>query len=665
MNPFLRPPVRQSALALLLAALVLPLAPSLGAHPSEPTAPAADWLAYPTGDVPLGPTQSDASDVTFTLTSIESDFDTEDYKEDDRFSTRNPTDVENQTTNWANALGHRISFFVEIEGSDGASLACSDRFVAETYIDTHSGDGADARLWGWTNGPFETEPPAGVGDVCPSGLPGERVYNLTFDLDGTPPTVTGARYPALAPGAYAATFELYHAVTPTPTNPSGKGPLAGTYEIPFSIATPRLTLDQPTFRFPERALRLFSDVGASYEAPDSFEMPTRPLALDENLTLTAEFRGAPVGAVFERIDHFATRTGAGAEAPTDPPRLPEPAPPADPVGDKLQNVDDRGTVRVYRSVPTLTNDTVPSSRTIIMQLRGADFPSVETPTTSYVPLRAIAMHLPASLESPVTGVARFVLPVSDQVFPVRSIDIDQGVAGVTGQTTITYQDSTQEAGGTSGANAGDLFAINEFAPDSVIARTQLQREAGTRWVSGDLDHTAFPDDPGVSRYLALAMLYGPGDEFLGMTAMRRGIDIQVGSLRMVEGTTDMLPLTVTNLAEDFDATPGEADFAIVVHIRSNPGFPDGSAYNHTTRSLAEGQSVTIEVPVPGDTPGNFNIRFTATNGELNAEKDSTVQVISKERAREENRKWYEIPGPPVTLIVVALLGLVLVARRRP
>ena len=642
-------------------ALVLLLVPPAGAGTSDGVAAldvpsAAPLVAQAPGIEPFPPHQTRAAvDVTITLVDVMSDYGPETYKSDDLFNTRNPQDVENQTTNWDNALGHRITFRFDIEGN-GYDLQCDDRFVAETYIKLDAA--GNDRLDGWTNGTFRTTPPSPT-DACLSGLPGVRTYWATFDLDGVPPTVAPANNPALGTGVWAVAFDLYHA--PATTDPTGRGPLAGQFELTFSMVEPGLTFDVPFGTFPESALRLFSDLGATLADPDAFYMFAQPMNLTAEHNLTIDLAGVPTTARFQRIDHFAARIPPGASIPVKPPGG---ITAADALKEKLENTDDRAPiVAVQRREPSLSNDSVPESRLVQMIVAAANFSTLRSETVGdYHPLHVVTIHIPADLDNLVTGASSFVAAFSDRTFPVRDMSADAGLQGVGGETRITLQDNAQVSGGTTGNNAGDLFALRLVGTE-VVAEGRLSRESGTRWVRGDLPHASFADPIGA--YDLLAMLYGPSDEFLGMSQARRGIEVEAGALRMVEGKSASIPLTVRNLNTDFDDIPGEADYTLTVQLRSNANFPDGTAYNQTVSNLGEGQSTTIDVPVLGSVPGEFTILFTAQSVELVDETQTTVVVISKEQAREENRKWYQIPGPGALLTAVALVAVLAAVRRRP
>lgn len=656
-------PLRVPIAMLLLLLLVVPATSGGGATPSDSVAPThAPFLgprdALPAGVVPASPEQVAGDDVTFELLDLGSAFGPETYKEDHRLAARDPAGLTNTTTDWSTALGHRLTVQISVTGPDGGALPCERRFVPEAFVATDQGP-----LWGWVLTRYETDLPDELGAVCPPGEAAVHVYDIVFDIDGTPPTlIPEMRFPALASGPeYALTFNVYHRVNPSPTNPGGQGPLAGSFQMPFATAALHMEMEgTPFHRFPESTMRLFSDVGAIPGFTDHLHMVPRPIVSSDAVNVTIGFTGAPVGATFERVDHYATRTGPGVHPPIDPTSA---LPPLEGAGQQLDNADSQ-TVTLQSNRPSLQLDKVPDSRLARMTMRAADFSEVATPLFTYVPMQVVTIHLPATLQSPVTGVATMVVPVSDQTFPVRGIDADSGTAGVTGATEITLQDTTQTSGGPTGVDAGDLFALSGCATThEVLGRSTLQRDAGSPWVEGRVSHPLTFEDPPAC-YTLMGWLYGPSDEFLGMSMLRRGVGIDVDAVRLVEGTTGELTLTVTNLAENFNDVDSEADFALVVAIRSTDNFPDGAAFNHTTGPIPEGESVTITVPVNAVRPGDFNVRFTATDGELAASTESNIQVISKEQAREENRKWYSIPGPSVVLVLIAAIGLASLLRQR-
>lgn len=657
----------QRAPGLLVLGILL-LAPAGSVHATD--APGPQSPAMPPGfaapvldDPALADMQirsGTADDFLLNLTRFTSHFEAEDYKYNDRSSTRNQDDLENQTTNWETALGHRINATFVIEPFAGESPPlCEERFIPEAYIATTSG-----RLYGYTPGTTDTS-----GTICPAGLPGVREFELAFDIDGTSPTVTGSQFPALLPGVYAITFNLYHSTTPSATNPSGTGPLAATVQVPFSIATPQIAPAQSPIRLPESTLRLFTDVGATVAAANEYAMLPQPLRGNDNITATLNFPGVPAGTGFERIDHYAIRTGPDLTPPVGVPDPIAGETPLDELVDQAADTEDQLTVQVEKRQPSLSLDQVPASGAVLMELNATDF-AAQSPLTgpTYTPLHVVTIHIPADVDRRITGAASILVPVSNHVFPIRQMQVENpsdGNVPQLGTTLVRLRDSERITGGTTGRNAGDLFALRPLSETTfdLIGKVRLSRDADPSqpWIDGTFPHATFPDD--VGEYAVLAILYGANDEFYGITKATRGIGLDVGALRIVEGESGDLRVVVTNLADDGDGTRGEAEFTIDVTL-SATGLPSGEPYSVTVQDLVEGGSRVIGVPVEGDAPGQYNVVFTATSGEITTTRDTTVEVISTERAREENRKWYDIPGPDAVLVAMALVGLAALARHR-
>lgn len=603
----------------------------------------------------LGPKPSgddDAGDVSFETVDVTSDYTVESYKNDYLLNTRTAQDVENQSTNWDSALGHHIRFMVEVD--DGRqTLDCDDRFVAVAVIETTSGP-----LYGWTNGTFKTDLP-GAGDLCLDGLPGVRVYEMVFDLDGAPPTITGTPYPALLAGFYTARLELYHH-EPGPTDPGGQGPLAGVHEIGFALQDPRLSLSEPLHRFPERMLRIFSDTGGHATHTNQFAMPIRAMGTGETWSLTMRFDGLPEGMEFTRVDHFATRTLPGVALPTDP-TTPLGGTPLDPLLDKLQNQDDRLT-QIHRTEYDLSPNVVPADRTRLMNVSGGDFAPQTQLLDEFIPLHVVTILAPATMSTFATGAESIVVPVSDRDYPLRDISIVETVPELV-TTEIRMQDDEQATGGPLGVRAGDLFALRAVGSGhEMITRNVLERQPDERWLEGELPHLDFVDE--VRKYRLVAMMYGPLDEFLGMRVFERGIEIEAEGDRYVEGTSGTARVTVTHLPVEADGQ-GDVREGIELTIQvTASGLPDGKSYARNI-TLEEGGSSTIEVPLTGTTPGNYPVRFTATAGELTTHTEAPIEVISRAQAREENRAWYEIPALDAVIVALALLAIVgVLARRR-
>lgn len=663
-SPFRRQRALSVALILLLAGSLLAIASTTAHpadHPPEPgeTRDALGRIVPPgmagpvEADGTLGPhAQAQSNDVRFETVELESDYGVESYKNDFAFNTRNPDDLENQTTNWDNALGHHINFTVELD--DGrATLDCDDRFVAVAVIETTNGP-----LYGWTDGTFDTDAPDGADDVCITGLPGVRVYTLVFDLDGAPATITGTAYPALLSGFYTARLELYHH---EPTEPGGRGPEAGTHEIGFALQDPRLELDPQLSRFPERMLRMISDTGGHASHTHQFAMPTSPLTRAADWNLSMDFTGISQGAAYTRLDHYATRTAPGVQLPADPGSTIGETP-LDPVFDKLQDQADRDQlgVELHRTEYELGN--VPASRASTMTIRASDFPQQDNllETLEYVPLHIVTIHVGATMDTFTTGAESIVVPVMDRDYPLRGLSVEQDLPELP-TTRVLLQDSDQETGGPLGANAGDLFALRSMGTGhEMITRARLARDVDSQWVEGELNHLDFDAD--VRTYRIVSMLYGPLDEFLGMRVLERGIDLQAESARYIEGQTGSLRLTVTHLGVGLDG--GEVPDGIEARIQiTGQGLPDSQTFSQNV-TLEQGQSRTIEVTLTGSTPDTYTGKFTATSGELVKRTEAPIEVVSTERARDENRRWYEIPTVEPLVGVLALLGVVGILQRR-
>lgn len=630
------------------------LAPALdpASDGSHAFSPAPTGYAAPAEHPPT----RQAEDVVLNLTDFSSAFGAEEYKYGHLASTRDANAAENQTTVWETALGHSVTFTIRVQDGD-STITCDQVLIPEAYIATSAG-----RLHGFLPGSYD---PAAF--PCTSGLPATRTWPLTFDVDGTPPTVSGFESPALLPGVYGVVFNVYYQVARTSANPGGIGPLAGSTRVDFALATPQITPLETPLRFPESTLRLFSDVGASFASAYEYVMLPGPLRTSGETNVTVAFPGVAPGTTFERIDHSATRAGSDVSPPVAVPGLVAGATPLDEAAEKATSVEDRATVTVTPVRPTLSDNKVPAARAVNMPIRGADFPvqSGPTVTAAYVPLQVVTIHVPGSRETMTTGATSIVVPVSDNDYPIRGIDSTTRIPGIgqTGVTTVRIRDATETSGGPTGQNAGDLFALRPIGfGNDLMASARLTRQSDDQWVSGEFNHLAFADP--VSNYRMLAMVYGAQDEFYGLTMATRGIGIEVGPLRIVEETTGRLLVTLRNLADDGDGQLGESDFALAVTLTGS-GFPDGEPYNRTLLDpIPEGGAVVVDVPVVGTSPNTYNVVFTARSGELIATQDTTVEVISKERAREEDRKWYSVPGPELALMLGSLVLVAVVARRR-
>ncbi len=601
------------------------------------------------GPVPASTMQ--AGDVSFETLDVESDYADESYKNEYVVNTRTAQDVENQSTNWDTALGHRIKFTIEID--DGRqNLDCDDRFVAVALIETTSGP-----LYGWTNGTYRTDAPGGADDVCLDGLPGVRIYEVIFDLDGSPPTVTGTPFPALLSGFYTARLELYHH-DPGPTDPGGQGPLAGVHEIGFALQDPRLSLSEPLYRFPERMLRLFSDTGGHATHTNQFAMPIRAMTPGETWNLTMRFDGLAEGTEFTRVDHYALRTVPGAQLPSDP-GTSLGGTPLDPLLDKIQEQDER-TAQIERNPFTLTPNTVPADRVRMMNISASDFAPQTQLLDEYVPLHVVTIIAPATMDTFATGAESIVVPVSDRDYPLRNMDVTEDLPDFPA-TLVRLQDDEQATGGPTGVQAGDLFALRAVGSGhEMITRNVLEREPDDRWLEGELPHMDFVDD--VRKYRIVAMMYGPLDEFFGMRVFERGIEIEAEGDRYVEGTSGTAHVTVTHLSVEQDGQGVRDGIELTIRVTAS-GLPDDKSFARNI-TLEEGASRTIEVPLTGATPGNYPVRFTATGGELTTNTETTIEVISRVQAREENRKWYEIPALDAVLVALALMAVVAVVARR-
>lgn len=600
---------------------------------------------------PKTPVDPTANDVSFETVDVESDYTNESYKNDYLLNTRTVQDVENQSTNWDSALGHHIKFTVEIDDGN-QNLDCDDRFVAVALIETTSGP-----LYGWTNGIFRTDAPGGVDEVCLDGVPGVRVYEVIFDLDGSPPTATGTPFPALLSGFYTARLELYHH-EPGPTDPGGQGPRAGVHEVGFALQDPSLSLSEPVYRFPERMLRLFSDTGGHATHTTQFAMPTRPMQSGETWNLTMRFDGLAEGTPFTRVDHFALRTVPGAQLPSDP-GTPLGGTPLDPLLDKIQDQDERS-ADIRRNEYTLTPATVPADRVRMMNISASDFAPQTRILDEYVPLHVVTIFAPASMDTFTTGAESILIPVSDRDYPLRDISIVEDLPQMPA-THIRLQDDEQATGGPTGFQAGDLFALRAVGSGhEMITRNVLEREADERWLEGELPHLDFVDE--VRKYRLVAMMYGPVDEFLGMRVLERGIEIEAEGDRYVEGTSGTARVTVTHLRVEQDDQDVREEIELTIRVTASD-LPDGKPYARNV-TLGEGESRTLEVPLTGTTPGDYPVRFTANGGELTAHTEASVEVISRVQAREENRKWYEIPSIDAVLVALALMAVVAVVARR-
>lgn len=660
-------PGRPTILALFVTLLVaVPLTP-VGAEtaPTESPLSPAEASAWPSGITapshvdlpPSGILDVANDDLVFELVEVTSAFGPETYKSNDTFNTRNANDFDNQSANWDAALGHRIEFKVRVTAGEGVTLDCATRFDPVAYIPTESG-----RLYGWTNGTVRTDPPSPTG-VCLNGLPGVRLFHLVFDLDGAPNNAGGEPFPAIRFGIPTAVLELYYTETASARNPTGKGPLAGTFQVNFNVHSPQVLYpDAITMRYPDSVLRMFTDVGPGGE----FTMPLKailpPANRSDSRTLELRFpAGTPTGAGFEIAGYYATRAAPSARPPVGVPTEPETPLPG--LSEKATRADDRA-VEIDRCPVDLDAESsrVPASRGMRIAFPG--FCSVSGAThMAHWPVHVIGAHLIANATDRTTGIGTIVLPISERTFPVRGLDVS-GLAGqpATGSTDIVFQDSGQDkAGGATGTNAGDLHALQvKGSSHEAITTVRLSRETQSQWVRGSVPHLAFPDD--VGQYDLLGMLYGPLDEFLGMTNVRRGVDLVADSIRLVEGDTGQIVLRVRSLTSDFDDVPGEPELETTVAIRAS-GLPDGGNFSQT-KAVPEDQSVTIPVEVTTNQPGVFTVRFIATSGEITQRMDVLVEVISKEQARGEDRAWYDIPGPSGLLVAVALLGLVSILRRR-
>jgi hypothetical protein len=600
----------------------------------------------------LGPQPAAAQqprDVRFTVLDVASDFGPESYKGSYAAGARDPDSAENATTNWDTVLGHRIVFTIEIEG-DAMDLSCDDRFVAIPYIQTTGG-----RLYGWTNSTFATTPPTGPGDLCVDGLPGVRIYEVVFDLDGAPPTVTGSLFPALLPGFYIATLELYHHVTPSATNPSGRGPLAGVSDTGFLVAAPELRLSEDTMRFPDRTLRMLTSAGGHGGHPNQYLMPIRPLDPSGEWTLTIDFPGIATDTRFTRVDHYAYRLVPGANLPSAPPT----GTPLDPLVEKVEEQPNR-LVQVERVGYTLTPDRVPDSKRMEMPLRGSDFRARTETTIEYRPLTVVTILVPATPETYTTGAESIVIPVTDKTYPLRELS-PSTLAPNLETTHILLQDSARETGGPTGTNAGDAWALRiAGAGHDAITRSILTREASAQWVEGELRHLDFPQE--TPRYRLLIMLYGPLDEFLGYRLLERGVQLTATDARFVEGGAGEIELTLTNTGADLQGGTASDVFEMRVTLTAS-GLPDGRSYEQNI-TLGGGETRVIRVPVSATSPGDYRVTFTATSGEIQRSTESMLEVISRERAREEARRWYHIPTVELAVFLALLAAAGIAVRRR-
>lgn len=628
-------------------------------HPMVSDAGAGPAVDLDLSQVRLGGHQPDAAadDVRFTLTDAASWFGPETYKEDDRFQTRNPDDFENQTVAWTTSLGHAISFLVEVEPAPETALPCDERFDAETYIETGTAAG---RLYGWTNGSIANDP---TGILSCQGVAGTRVFNVTFDLDGAPASTRGSVYYALAGGRpYTAVLDLYYSETPSPSNPTGRGPLAGSYQITFGMASPSIGLgpERTLQRFPDGTLRLFADVGAGTQ----FAMPVEPYNTSENVTFDMTFSGVPTGTTYDLVGHFAQRlAGGGVERPFTPPG---PIAPAAGTVDKVATTEDR-TIQVTSVRFGVDNDTVPESRAHEQSYRASDFAQ----GGDYTPLYAVTLHTPATMDNLVTGASSVVVPIVSSTFPYREIQAQPGTGPVGASTQVRLQDTARVSGGETGSDAGDLFAFRSLAGVSHIelARTTLERTGDDRWIRGAIDHRAFTENPEpipspdpVGAYDILAMVYGDDDAFYGLSFARRGVDLATDPVQLVEGRSGELPIRVTSLSTDFDDTPGEQDYAMPITVQVT-GLPEGRMHTLNV-TLAEGGVQVLRVPLTAPEPGVFTLEVTATSGELQKSLEVALDVMSTEEAAELERKWYDVPATPLPLVALALVALAAILRAR-
>ncbi|MBW3582674.1 MAG: hypothetical protein KY455_06200 [Euryarchaeota archaeon] len=661
-------PGRPTLLALFVTLLVAVPLTSVGAEtaPTAPLVSPADASLSPPGVTapqhvdlpPSGILDAANDDLVFELVEVTSAFGPERYKSNDTFNTRNANDFDNQSANWDAALGHRIDFKVRVSAGEGVTLDCATRFEPVAYIPTESG-----RLYGWTNGTIRTDPPSPT-DVCVNGLPGVRLFHLVFDLDGAPNNAGGEPFPAILFGIPTAVLELYYTESPSANNPTGRGPLAGTFQVNFNVHSPQVLLPgEITMRYPDRVLRMFTDVGPGSE----FAMPLKairpPANSSDSRTLELRFpANTPAGAGFEITGYYAMRPAPSVQPPVGVPTSPETPLPG--VGEKVTRADDRAVDIVPCSFSLGEGeDRVPPSRGVQIGFSGFCRPTDPTYMPHW-PVHVVGAHLIANMTDRTTGIGTIVLPISERVFPVRGLDVSS-LAGqsATGSTDLVFQDSGQDkSGGPTGTNAGDLHALQvKGSSHEAITKARLSRDAQSQWVRGSVPHVVFPDD--VGQYDLLAMLYGPLDEFLGMTNVRRGVDLSADSIRLVEGDAGQIVLRVRSLTSDFDDVPGEPELETTVAIHAN-GLPGGGNFSRTIK-VPEDQSETVPVEVTTNQPGVFTVRFIATSGEITQRMDVLVEVISKEQARGEDRAWYDIPGPSGVLVAVALLGLVVLVRRRP
>jgi hypothetical protein len=599
----------------------------------------------------LGPhPPSSNNDITFETLDVTSDYNLETYKNDYAFNTRNADQFENQTTNWDTALGHHIRFTVEVQ--DGrTTLDCDDAFIAVASIETTNGP-----LYGWTNGTFHQ--PGGIDDICLSGIPGVRIYEMVFDLDGAPPNVIAASQPALLPGFYTARLELYH-YEPGPTNPTGQGEPAGTHEIGFALRDPRLSLDPPLVRFPETMLRMISDTGGHATHTHQFAMPMTTLTGNDVWRLTAEFPGVAAGTPFTRIDHHATRTLPGLDLPVHPGTYLGDTP-LDPLASKILDQAERGLLGVEVHRTTYTTNSVGETRAHEIELRPGDFPTRDGFSHEYTPLHIVTILLPADTTTYTTGAESIVVPVTHHQHPVVGFSLEEGLP-MMGVTRLVLQDEEQASGAPLGHNAGDLFALRPVGNGhEVLTKTLLGREGDGTEVTGDLRQMEFGDDVRIHRMLS--MLYGPLDEFLGMRVLERALEITADPLQSVEGTTGRLNLNIHHPPMAVDGQAVDAEIELTIRIQAN-NLGDGGRYD-TNITLRPGQTQTIDLPVSGSLPGSYNARITATNGELTARTEVPVQILTHAEARAAERKWYEIPDLSGILVAAAALAAVAMMRRR-
>lgn len=592
--------------------------------------------------------------MTLTLVGAASYFAAETYKETDRLNSRTLEDLSNQSATWETSLGHAISFQVRLDGSDGQTIPCDQRFEPVAFIDS-----GGYRLYGWTNGTFNTDPLDSAGCQGPAGV---RTFNITFDLDGAPSAQLGS-YPSVT-GNQRATFEVYYAERPSTANPSGQGALAGRTFIDFSVLPLGVMLDKPVYRFPDSSLRGFTDTGGGVDAL----MPLTSYVPADTVEFGFDARTlAASGQAFDITAWRVLRSLSGIEPVAEPP---SPLSSLDPISEKVTDVDER-TATLVGSPMDISNvqpgedgihrASVPASQ---FQPTGVD----------HVPLTVVSMHAPVVYTDGgqiITGAATVTVPVQSHNFSVRDMRLG-GINDPTASTQVTIVDQAQVSGGDTGADAGDLFAFRPVGFGfETIARGQLSRETGSSLITGDIDHMGFytveegrPVLNGIASYRITGMIYGLDDGFLGMQSVQRGLELTAQPVRVVEDRPSNITVLLTSLTTDFDGDPAEETFAMSVSVTTS-GLPGSSAQSNNTYTLIEGQNQPLSYPFTATTPGIYTATITARSGEILRTIDVPITIISREQYDEENSAWYDTPGPTPGIVTVALLGIIaLVGRRR-